>query len=259
MKIYTYYQDINHPHQNKLIEMWKTSWSRNGYTPVVLDADDAKNHPFFEEFDAKMREIFHEITDKHISDYGMSCWHRWLAYATQEEEKCYVCDYDVINACFPVSEPRKKLHLMDSACPCLVSGTPSQFEALCKVFIEVSESRMKILKQTVNHYHDQEFFQYNFTNANPDWEAYQNKYNIILSRNRHRRCGSYDIKTGKVWVNNHTLCDSDNYEVFHVSHASAGFNLRKHNNKKEPHNHEEVNELRLRMVEAILKQYENNS
>lgn len=258
MKIYTYYQDIKHPHQSKLIELWKTSWSRNGYTPVVLNIDAAKTHPFFEEFGAKMREIFHEITGKHISNYGMSCWYRWLAYATQEEEKCYVSDYDVINACFPVIEPRDKMHLMDSACPCFASGTPSQFEALCKVFIEVSASRMKILKQTAGHYHDQEFFQYNFLNSNPDWEEYQNKYNIILSRNRHKRCGQYDLKTGKVRVNNHTLCDAENYEVFHISHVCAGNNLQPYKRADAP-NHTQLNEMRIRIVEAILKRYENNS
>ena len=33
MKIYTYYQNINHPSQNELIDLWKISWSRKGYEP----------------------------------------------------------------------------------------------------------------------------------------------------------------------------------------------------------------------------------
>jgi len=50
MKIYTYYQNINHGPQNELIDLWKISWSNHGYEPIVLNLQDAKrkhepNHP----------------------------------------------------------------------------------------------------------------------------------------------------------------------------------------------------------------------
>ena len=38
----------------------------------------------------------------------MSCWHRWLAYAAQAEEKFYVSDYDAININFPITKPSDK-------------------------------------------------------------------------------------------------------------------------------------------------------
>jgi hypothetical protein len=160
MKIYTYYQNINHSSQNELIDLWKISWSRQGYEPIVLNLQDAKKHSYFDTLNSEMRKIFKEITNKEISDYGMSCWFRWLAYATQEDEKFYVSDYDAINVNFPITEPSNTLHLMDFACPFLASGTPIQFENLCKAFVEVSNERIDILKQQTDHYHDQEFFQH---------------------------------------------------------------------------------------------------
>lgn len=255
MKIYTYYQDIGHPHQNKLVNAWSLSWSHNGYTPVILNINDAKKHPFFKTLDKEMRRIFTEITDRTLGDYGMSCWHRWLAYATQEEKKCYVSDYDVINTRFPVTEPDDKLHLMDDACPCLASGRPSQFESLCHAFVDVSNTRMETLKQIANHYHDQEFFMYNFLkNNNPDWEEYRNKYDIKLSRDRTKRCGSYDLEMRGPSIKNRNLTSQeiDNYETYHISHFGAGGQL------KVPRTHETLNEMRIKIIEDIFNKYKIN-
>ena len=102
MKIYTYYQNINHSSQKELIDLWKISWSRHGYEPIVLNLEDAKKHSYFETLNSEMRRIFNEITGRTIIDYGMSCWLRWLAYAIQEDEKFYVSDYDAININFLV-------------------------------------------------------------------------------------------------------------------------------------------------------------
>mgnify|MGYP001256483123 FL=1 len=146
MKIYTYYQDINFSNQRELIDLWKISWSRHGYEPIVLNLEDAKKHPYFETLNSEIRRIFKEITGKQINDYGMSCWFRWLAYANQKEEVFYVSDYDAINLNFPTTEPSNKLHLMDDWVPFLASGTPNQFENLCKAFVEVSNQRVDILK-----------------------------------------------------------------------------------------------------------------
>ena len=199
MKIYTYYQNINHSKQNELIDLWKISWSRHGYKPIVLTLKDAKKHSYFQTLNTEMRRIYNKITDKQINDYGMSCWFRWLAYATQADEKFYVSDYDAINVNFPITEPNNKLHLMDFACPFLASGTPKQFENLCKAFVEVSNQRIDILKQKTDHYHDQEFFQYNFMpNFNDSVENLRNEHDILMTRNRHELGGNIDPVKNKI-------------------------------------------------------------
>lgn len=205
MKIYTYHQDLaGHSHQNELIDLWKISWSRQGYNPIVLNLEDAKKHPYFKTFDAEMRRIYKEIIGKDITEYGMLCWFRWLAYATQEEDFFYVSDYDAINVNFPVTEPSDKLNLLDGVCPFFASGTPTQFEILCKAFVEVSNERIEILKQQATHYLDQDFVGYNLLpNNNPNHQQIKDKYNILITQDR-SKFGGKDIRADLL--------------VYHVSH-----------------------------------------
>jgi len=252
MKIYTYYQDIDFSAQQELIDLWKLSWSRQGYEPIVLNLQDAKKHSYFETLNSEMRRIFREITNNEISEYGMSCWFRWLAYATQSEEKFYVSDYDAINVNFPITEPNDKLHLMDNACPFLASGTPKQFENLCKAFVEVSNERIEILKQQANHYHDQEFFQYNFMPQNNDSaEDLRNKHNISMTRDRSKFGGFYDPVEDEVRTNPYVhfgLIKKETYKVTHMSHHVIGFLKEKYEKYKK----QDAGNLRIDLIKNLL-------
>jgi len=252
VKIYTYYQDVNHSSQNELIDLWKISWSNHGYEPIVLTLEDAKKHSYFQTLNTEMRRIFKEITNKEIAEYGMSCWFRWLAYANQADEKFYVSDYDAINANFPITEPHDKIQLFDDACPFLVSGTPKQFENLCEAFVEVSNQRIDILKQQANHYHDQEFFQYNFTSQHNDSaEDLRNKHNILMTRDRSKFGGFYDPGEDEVRTNpfdNFDLIKKEKYKVTHMSHQVISFlkkRYKKYKNKSE-------SKLRIDLVKELL-------
>ena len=249
MKIYTYYQNINHSSQNELIDLWKISWSRQGYEPIVLSLEDAKKHSYYETLNTEMRIIFREITNKEISEYGMSCWFRWLAYATQADEKFYVSDYDAINVNFPIKEPNEKLHLMDYACPFLASGTPIQFENLCKAFVEVSNQRIDILKQQTIHYHDQEFFQYNFMHHNDSFEELRNKHNILMTRNRNEFGGYIDPVENKILAGPYIgYIENEKYKVVHVSHENIGILQKKYRKYKK----QDASKLRINLIKNLL-------
>ena len=250
MKIYTYYQDINHSSQNELIDLWKISWSRQGYEPIVLNLEDAKKHSYFETLNTEMCRIFKEITNKEIGDYGMSCWFRWLAYATQEDEKFYVSDYDAINVNFHIEEPEDKLHLMDYACPFLASGTPKQFENLCKAFVEVSNERIDILKSQADHYHDQEFFQYNFMpQKNDSAEGLRNEHDILMTRNRHELGGYIDPVENKILAGpNIGYIENQKYGVVHVSHHNIGILQEKYAKYKK----QDASQLRIDLIKNLL-------
>jgi len=238
MKIYTYFQDINFKGQGELIDLWRISWSRQGYEPIVLSIEDAINHHYFETLDIEMRRIFNVITGKQITEYGMSCWHRWLAYAAQAEEKFYVSDYDAININFPITKPSDKLHLMDDACPFLASGTPKQFEGLCKAFVDVSNERLNILTKQADHYHDQDFFMYNFIpHYNDDCENYKTKYNILMTRDRPAIGGVYDPQAN---ISQQSIC--------HISHHSLSMLQEKY----ERYRNIDQNELRVKVVKTLL-------
>jgi len=250
MKIYTYYQNINHDKQPELIDLWKISWSRQGYEPIVLNLEDAKKHSYFETLNTEMRRIFKEITNNEIADYGMSCWFRWLAYATQTDEKFYVSDYDAINVNFPITEPSNTLHLMDFDCPFLASGTPIQFENLCKAFVEVSNERIDILKQQTDHYHDQEFFQYNFMPQNNEFvEDLRNEHDILMTRNRHELGGYIDPMENKILAGPHIgYIENEKYGVVHVSHHNIGILQEKYAQYKK----QDASQLRINLIKTLL-------
>ena len=251
MKIYTYYEDINFHKQNELLELWKLSWARHGYEPIVLGLDDAKKHPYFETLNIEMRRIFKEITGRQIDEYGMSCWFRWLAYASQSDEKFYVSDYDAINVNFPIAEPSNKLHLMDAACPFLASGTPVQFEALCKAFVEVSSERIETLKRQANHYHDQEFFQYNFISLNNDFaEDLRNVHGILMTRNRKEIGGFYDPVSKTVFAGpRFGEVNIQDYKVVHIAHFNIKIILGKYPELMQKHSKDS---LRIEIIKDIL-------
>lgn len=50
MKIYTYYEDIDHPDQEKMLELWSLSWENAGFNPIILTKDDAQKHDFYKSF-----------------------------------------------------------------------------------------------------------------------------------------------------------------------------------------------------------------
>ena len=230
MKIYTYYQDINHSSQNELIDLWKISWSRQGYEPVVLNLEDAKKHSYFETLNTEMRRIFKEITNKEIGDYGMSCWFRWLAYATQEDEKFYVSDYDYININFKPCEPDDQLHLMVWHCPCFVSGSPTQFDQLCHDFVSVSNDRVDDLKNLYSlgkktaRYHDQDFFQFNLSEeCNDKGPELQKKLGLKVTASPHKHCHSYDPISKTISPRLHSWlkgkAKKDLFQTAHFSHT----------------------------------------
>lgn len=160
MKIYTYYEEINHRKQTDLIKLWKASWEKKGFEAIVLSRSDAEAHSYYDHFIKCMSEIYTMFTGKQIGIYGLSCWVRWLAYATQPDGDVYTSDYDVINNNFKPKEIDPKIHSMGGHSPCFVSGTPAQFTELCHLMVSLSY-KLYDKRGAVGHYHDQEFFAYN--------------------------------------------------------------------------------------------------
>ena len=179
MQIYTYFDDISFDNQNDLIDLWKCSWQRQGFEPIVLNLTHAKSHPFFNEYDQRLRKAHSYIMGKEISEYGMSCYYRWLAYASLYEDKeFYVSDYDLINIKYEPHTPQKGLNLMVGLCPCFASGNSENFLNFCKFFAEISEKRKESLKGNIllatgkrsPSYHDQDLLVNNLNKNNPTLE-----------------------------------------------------------------------------------------
>lgn len=223
MKIYTYHEEINFEFQEELIELWKKSWSKQGFEPVVLGVKHAQQHPYYETFCENMKIMFKMLTGDSLSKYGLSCYTRWMAYATQNKqyhdsapvngEFFYVSDYDVLNTgrWKPSQHVSSQLHLLDHACPCLSTGTSKQYETLCYTFYDVTMNRYDHLKPIVTHYHDQEFFMYNFASQyNAECEDLKQKYDILLTRDRDNDVAPYD-----------PTIETPLLRAYHVSHQNT--------------------------------------
>jgi len=164
MKICTYYEETHFEQQKPLLELWGMSWERNGYEPIVLSRRNAESHPLFPEFLNTILGAHLKITGKPLNKYGVACWIRWLAYATQNEEGFYMSDYDVFNPGVKLSSgtPKGDLVFLDWHVPCFVYGTPSGARKFCEAVmssVQREENRFKILfeQHKWRHFHDQEF------------------------------------------------------------------------------------------------------
>lgn len=221
MKIYTYYEDLGHDigfghdnflYQEELIEMWKYSWVRAGFEPVVLGPDDAKNNPYYDTLMPSIQDMTMKLSkcDKK-NRYELACFKRWFAYASQTGY-FLSADYDVINYNFnPFKETdesgkwtiedehgssvdKDKLTFFACFCPCLQSGYQEHYVNILHAFESITRERFETLVTIFNdpslksktglhpsgNYHDQDFFVINFGTdfMNPDQMKYNKDYKI---------------------------------------------------------------------------------
>lgn len=245
MKIYTYYEDIQFLNQEKLIDVWESSWKNQGFDPIVLTRADAEKNSLFKEFEIKMQKLHTEIMGKPLRGYGMSCYYRWLAYgALNDKDAFYVSDYDVINRSWHPIEPINSLHMMERNCPSIASGTTKQMQDLSELFLSLTEDRLSYLKsqrENMHWYHDQEFFTYNL------YVPHNSEYLLLMEKNNitYRNIDGW-LTGGRRYDPKHK-CNS---KLLHISHFCTGQVTKKYPEYKEMHGSD------LRVV--LAKQYMEN-
>ena len=67
--------DVNQQAQNQLIDMWKKTWTRFGYNPVVLTEWDASKHPDYKDIKSKLSKFKIDSNKKST----LAKFYRWLA------------------------------------------------------------------------------------------------------------------------------------------------------------------------------------
>lgn len=192
MNIYTYYDKItNHPgsrfdNQDLMIDIWSKNWQEKGYNPIVLNIEHAKSHKYYDEFVAKCKAIHMKLVKKPINRYCLNCFVRWLAYATQNDNKMIVSDYDVINNNWKNAELIDKLHIMGTGpTPCFASGSPGQFEQLAKLFIELTEKNISNNTYIKNgpRWHDQNAIRGNIHDFSSDFIHFSDTIDSWVHKN----------------------------------------------------------------------------
>ena len=144
-KVYTYYEYVDEIDncksraykQNNLISICKQSWVLHGWDFIILSHQDAKNHPFYEEYNSIVK-IFPSVNP---GQYDYHCYIRWLAMA--QVGGGLMIDYDVVNYDLTPENSLKifnhtdKIAIYQGHVPCVVNGTQDQYLSICKKFTEI--------------------------------------------------------------------------------------------------------------------------
>ena len=97
MNIYTYYDEVLE-NQIEIIEIWKESWRKNGWNPIVLDQQSINCS------DVEI-EYLENLPSVNPKKYEMACFLRWNAMSNIGGG--WMCDYDVINLGFSPDDSKK--------------------------------------------------------------------------------------------------------------------------------------------------------
>lgn len=115
MVVYTYYDDSAGTPTPELIQLWRESWQRNGWSPVVLTPADAMKHRAYTE----LKQRIAQYPTLNSRAYEDACYLRWLALAVYK--RGWMTDYDVINNGFKPRQARYPVEMLDTTfVPCAV-------------------------------------------------------------------------------------------------------------------------------------------
>jgi hypothetical protein len=133
VNVYTYYIPVPQlPSEDEaaLIAIWKHSWMKAGFDPIVLSEKDCKESPYYEQYKKHVKNL----PSINPIGYDEACWMRWLAASCQKDPIVLMSDYDVINYGWKY-EPRltdvSKVNLYYHNVPCLAAATPEVFGRMC--------------------------------------------------------------------------------------------------------------------------------
>lgn len=124
MKVYTYYNYVDCLKDPELISLWEKSWKRDGWEPVILTEEDAKNA------DPEMYARFNRsplLESRNPPEYTRAAMLRWIPM-TRVTEPCLHVDWDVF--CNGLRPEQLVIHdpvptfLSASTCPCAVAASP---------------------------------------------------------------------------------------------------------------------------------------
>lgn len=185
MKVFCYFSpnpDLPIEFETKLILLWRESWEKYGYTPVVLNEWHARQHPMFADYDAAISKL----PSVNPPGYDRACYLRWLAVAhvlslddlPTFKDLGILTDYDVMSYGWHPSVYPSGLTTWEGkgidgerpghTIPSVVTGTKEDFETACLWFASYEPTDLDVIggkKHTSDMYvlekHAAEFTQRN--------------------------------------------------------------------------------------------------
>lgn len=140
MKVYTYYMPVPElwPESTQwdLLNIWRRSWERLGWEPVVLNEDFLRGS--VADFD-KIKAKIWALPTEYGHNYEGACFLRWLAVAVAGGG--LMTDYDSINySFFPCNPDPNKMEIVCEPEPApvalgVVQGTKEHFQKMFDIFV----------------------------------------------------------------------------------------------------------------------------
>lgn len=144
MKVITYYVPVpglwSDQSQQLLINLWRESWAKHGWEPVIVGPHNIAHHPRYKFFE----EQFHAKPSEYPITYTSACFIRWFAahvIGAMDGRPVMLCDYDVINYGFEPREPEPgKMEVICDEPPAsvfmgTVLGHPQHFLDMSELFV----------------------------------------------------------------------------------------------------------------------------
>lgn len=138
MKAYCYYVQVpGKPADSELelIDVWRRSWIKAGWSPMVLDESHAQQHPRFHYY----RDKFWALPTVNNHEFDVACFMRWVAVACMGGG--LLTDYDLINYGFAPRAPDPERLTVITANEgwahfgCIL-GTAEHFQRMVDIFSE---------------------------------------------------------------------------------------------------------------------------
>jgi hypothetical protein len=129
--VYAYYEDLNRPEENKIIDLWRKSWEANGWSVMLMGDADTQHYPGHTSF---LRSVS-TLPSVNPQGYDLACYKRWMAMVTFGGG--LMVDYDVMNYGFTPEMTGKikdenALIFLDGRVPCAVLGEKRLFKFACE-------------------------------------------------------------------------------------------------------------------------------
>lgn len=138
MTLLTYHEELpGFPDQRPLIDLWRRSWERMGFSCVVLAPALDKGDPWMTALDNEWKAWLGNSVNQWA--YTRACYRRWRAYVLHSiTGDVAFCDYDVINRSVTPQDMRSvpaRLWLGDrTGVPCLGRADRTVIAGVCRMF-----------------------------------------------------------------------------------------------------------------------------
>jgi hypothetical protein len=142
-KVFTFHDSLpgsNVEHATRLLLLWRQNWEKAGYTPIVLNEHHARQHPAYEQFNARIKEL----PTINRGSYETACYLRYLAMAVMGGGLMTDADVMVYSDIPERKGDPAKLVSLQGHIPCCVYGNRYAYDQVVKQMLEYQVSEKDI-------------------------------------------------------------------------------------------------------------------